>query len=429
MARGESIPPIREDLEVLATSYQGQKALLIRDFLGLIGDPVILQGDALDIVGLIDGTRTVRDIQVELVRLKNGLLVDMASVGLIIRKLDEALLLQSERYLSHKQKFLTDYLRQEVRVPSQSGQAYPGNPEELQAFIDNVIGRPEREEDMSRGKNIVALAAPHIDLAIGQKVYASAYRSIRRLRPRRVLLLGTGHGLADSYFSLTEKDYETPFGRAATDRDAVRSLKKAGKESVSPYDVHHRSEHSIEFQLVFLQRLFGASFTVVPILCGSFVRELARVSRPSEIPGVDGFLAALKALREEDPAGNLVVAGVDFSHIGPKFGHGERASSLLLEAKTHDQALITALAAGDVSAFWAESRKVGDRYNVCGFSTLAVVLDAFPGIRGRLLDYEFWREESTQSAVSYASIIFTAEHEKEVNHDGFRRRDPRKIPL
>ncbi|MGB7296983.1 MAG: AmmeMemoRadiSam system protein B [Candidatus Aminicenantales bacterium] len=410
MAKEEPVPPIREDLEVVATSYRGEKALLVRDFLGLLRDPVILQGDVLDILGLIDGTRTVRDIQVELVRMKNGLLVDALSIGLLIRKLDEALLLQSERYLSHKGKVLTDYLRQEVRTSSQGGQSYPGRPKELKELIDDIIRTPGAEEDRAPGESIIGLVAPHIDLGIGKKVYASAYRSIRGLRPHRILLLGTGHGLTDAYFSLTEKDYETPLGRATTDREAVRVLKESGRKAVSRYDIHHRSEHSIEFQLVFLQHLFGASFTVVPILCGSFVRELAGISRPSEMPDVDGFLAALRALREEDPAGTLVVAGVDFSHIGPKFGHRERASSLLLEAKAHDHALIAALAAGDVSAFWAESRKVGDRYNVCGFSTLAVLLDAFPGIQGRLLNYEFWREESTQSAVSYAAIVLAAEH-------------------
>jgi predicted class III extradiol MEMO1 family dioxygenase len=82
---------------------------------------------------------------------------------------------------------------------------------------------------------------------------------------------------------------------------------------------------------------------------------------------------------------------------------------MLLEAKRHDHALIAALAAADIRAFWAESRKVGDRYNVCGFSTLASLLDAFPEVRGRLLDYEFWREEATESAVSYAAIALTAE--------------------
>jgi predicted class III extradiol MEMO1 family dioxygenase len=80
-----------------------------------------------------------------------------------------------------------------------------------------------------------------------------------------------------------------------------------------------------------------------------------------------------------------------------------------LEAKRHDHALIAALAAADGPAFWAESRKMRDRYNVCGFSTLASLLDAFPEVKGRLVDYEFWKEEATQSAVSYAAIVLVAE--------------------
>jgi AmmeMemoRadiSam system protein B len=405
MTNEESVPPIREDLEVIATSYRGEKALLVRDFLGLIRNPVILQGDVLNIVGLIDGKRTVRDIQFELIRLRRGVLVDAASVGRLILELDGACLLQSDHYRSERGKALRDYLRQEVRKSSHGDVSYPGRPEELHTFLETIMGSPDSEEKRKPREKIFGLVAPHIDLAIGKKVYAEAYGSIRWLRPGRVLLLGTGHSLADAYFSLTEKDYETPLGRVTTDREAVETLKRAGGKAVSEYDIHHRTEHSLEFQLVFLQHLFGPSFTAVPILSGSFVRDLTRVSRPSEIPDVEGFLAALRALWEEDPAGTLVVAGVDLSHIGPKFGHREVASSLLLEARTHDQALIAALSAGDGAAFWAESRKVRDRYNVCGFSTMAALLDAFPGVRGRLLDYEFWTEEATQSAVSYAAIV------------------------
>jgi hypothetical protein len=30
-------------------------------------------------------------------------------------------------------------------------------------------------------------------------------------------------------------------------------------------------------------------------------------------------------------------------------------------------------------------------------------------VKGRQLDYEFWKEEATQSAVSYAAIVIVAE--------------------
>ena len=69
--------------------------------------------------------------------------------------------------------------------------------------------------------------------------------------------------------------------------------------------------------------------------------------------------------------------------------------------------LIEAACRGDVEAFWAESRRVGDKYNVCGFSALACLLEALPEVQGRLLGYEFSQEEPTQSAVSYAAIAFT----------------------
>ena len=78
---------------------------------------------------------------------------------------------------------------------------------------------------------------------------------------------------------------------------------------------------------------------------------------------------------------------------------------MLLEARAHDQSLLGAFCGADVRRFWAESRKVRDRYNVCGFPALASLLEILPGVRGRCLDYEFWKEEPTQSAVSYAAVI------------------------
>ena len=409
MNNQEPVPQVREDLEITPTSYRGEKAVLIRDFLGLIRDPVILQGEALWIVGLIDGKRTLRDIQLELVRMKGGVLVETEALARVVLDLDSSYLLQSARYLSARKKTLADYLKLEVRPASHAGVSYPQGPEELRALLDSILALPGEAAHADAGDATCGLVVPHIDLGVGKRVYACAYRSIRSARPRRILLMGTGHSLDDAFFGLTEKDYETPLGRVKTDRQAARSLKKAGGRAVSPYDIAHRKEHSLEFQLLFLQHLFGPAFTIVPILCGSFERLLSTCSRPSDVPDVAAFLTALRAWRDEDATGTTLIAAVDFSHIGPKFGHRKSAASMLLDAKKHDSALISALAAADSRAFWAESRRVGDRYNVCGFSTLASFLDAFPEVRGRLLDYEFWKEEATDSAVSYAAMALTTQ--------------------
>jgi AmmeMemoRadiSam system protein B len=127
-------------------------------------------------------------------------------------------------------------------------------------------------------------------------------------------------------------------------------------------------------------------------------------SRASEIPGVRGFLNELKALLEEKEPDVLVVAGVDFSHIGPKFGHSYRASSLMSEIRDFDARLIHAICHGDPEGFWTEIKQVENRYNVCGFSSIAFLLELFTGAVGQKVGYDIWEEEETQSAVSFAAI-------------------------
>jgi len=403
------VPRLREDLEIIATSYQGERAVVVRDFLGLIRDPVVIQGDALNLLGLIDGKRTVRDIQLELVRFHQGVLVDAELISRIVAELDSAYILQSRKCQEEKERILDEYAGLKIRPASHAGISYPAQPDQLRDYIDSILNEPGIKDGGGSWSRIVGLIAPHIDLEIGRKTYARAYRAIRDQTPQRIFLLGTGHSHSEEFFCLTEKDFETPLGRVETDRAAVRTLRRAGEGIVSANDISHRREHSLEFQLLFLQRLFGQSFSLVPVLCGSYSGELAKVSRPSEIPAVGRFLAALRSLWEEAGDRGLVVAGVDFSHIGPKFGHRERAATLLGEARSHDLKLIDALSRGDVLGFWGEARRVGDRYNVCGLSALATLLELLPEARGHTLDYDVWNEASTQSAVSFAALVLAVD--------------------
>jgi len=395
-------------LEIIPTSYKGSAAILVRDHLGLVDEPVLLQGEAAELFGLLDGRRTVRDLQIALVRSRGGRLVDSGLLEQIIGEFDSAGLLQSLGYETKKTRLLADYARLEVREPSHAGASYPAEPRRLTAYLDAIL---EQEGEAAGGEGhppVLALVAPHIDLEAGKKVYARAYRALGGLKPRRIILLGTGHSLEDGVFGLTEKDYVTPLGRVATDREAVRRLRSAGNGCLASSDFPHRREHSIEFELIFLQHVIGSPFRLVPILCGSVSQHLERVPRPAAVPGVAGLLSELRRLREEDPAGTLFVAGVDLSHIGPKFGHRERAAALLRDAKAHDRALLGAFAAGDAPGFWAESRRVKDRYNVCGMSALAFLLEILSGATGSLLAYDFWMEEATQSAVSFAAAVLDA---------------------
>lgn len=395
-------------MEIFPTSYQGQKALVVRDALGLIKSPVLLQGQILEFIGLIDGIRTPRDIQLELIRQQDGVFMGVEAVQSLLSKLDSLFLLDSDHYRDKKNEIFADYHQQPIRPAVLAGQVYPNSVEALQKYLDSFFPEMPEESPEKSSRVVSALIAPHIDLRVGQKIYTQAYAAVKEKIPKTILLLGTGHALHQSYFSLTEKDFETPFGVVKTDKAFVRKLKEADGTVVAPHDFDHRNEHSIEFQLIFLQYLFGSNFTLVPVLCGSMNSAMATFSRASEIPGVNGLLSELRTFVEERESGALIVAGVDFSHIGPKFGHSYQASSLLQEARDFDTRLIDAICRGDVLEFWAEVKKIDNRYNVCGFSSIACLLEILPGVAGHCLGYEFWEEEETQSAVSYAAITLSS---------------------
>jgi AmmeMemoRadiSam system protein B len=403
-----TVPRIRPDLEFIQTSYQGKPAVVVRDSLGLIPNPILIQGDGLTLLPLLDGTCSLRDIQLALVRQRGGELISLDSIGRLLLELDKAFMLESDRFRSQRTKLTDEFLKMDLRRATLAGQAYPAKRAELKMYLDALLASTEQIPSGPPGTRVLGLVAPHIDLESGKMIYAKAYSGLKGLAPKTIFLLGTGHGLEDALFSLTEKDFETPLGLIRTDKKSVVSLKRAGEKTVSASDFAHRREHSLEFQLLFLQHLFGPDILIVPILFGSFLGYLSRSSRPSQIAGVGAFLDVLSGLIASAGREGFVVAGVDFSHIGPKFGHNRSAGSLLREAKEHDRALLDACAKRSAEDLWAESRRVKDEYNVCGFSTLACLLEILPPAEGRLLGYDVWMEEATNSAVSFAAMAFDA---------------------
>ncbi|MFQ6109222.1 MAG: AmmeMemoRadiSam system protein B [Candidatus Aminicenantales bacterium] len=400
----EQIPRLRKDIEIIPTFYEGKRALLVRDSLGLIKEPFLLHGEILSFLSLIDGKRTIRDIQADLVRIRNGVFISSEEVAKILGQLDSLFLLESDRYHREKEEITSSYSHLPTRVAYHAGRSYPQQKEELRMFLQSFFDMKGDTSLPFEDKEIGVLVAPHVDLKAGMRVYARAYQAIKELCPSRVLLLGTGHSLHESLFCLTEKDFETPLGTVETDKVWVRRLRDAGEGIITTHDIAHRSEHSLEFQILFLQHLFGSDFSLIPILCGSFQGYLQEYRRPREIPGMGRFLAEFQNC-VEDSDSTLVVVGVDLSHVGLKFGHDRRAVFLKMEAKGHDKALLDALCEGNVVKFWGEARRVNNRYNVCGLSCLATLLEIHPEKRGYLLDYEFWQEESTQSAVGFAAVV------------------------
>jgi len=401
-------PPIaRRDLEFFPVQHEGQQFVLIRDPLGLVEEGKAVGLPLYQIMTLLDGSTTIRDLQMELMRQQGGILVGADEINGLLTHLDESFLLDSERFKNAKERIIADFTSRRIRPCSHCGKSYPENPSELKVRLDEILNN-ELSIPEPDGK-LTALIAPHIDLNVGYKSYSSAYRLLKHTAPSRVILLGVGHQLQNALFSLTDKDFETPLGITKNDQASINRLRESGRDIIAPNDFIHRSEHSIEFQIIFLQHLLSDNpFTIIPILCGSLRMGLPEYTRQAYQEKAAPFLENLKEILLDPDQETLIVAGVDFSHTGPKFGHEMPASHLQNSSQEHDQNLLKHLIRLDEANFWEESRRVNDQFNVCGFSALACLLEVLPQCHGKILNYEIWHEEPTRSAVSFASVAFTS---------------------
>ena len=396
-------PKIRDDLDFFPVQTAGATVIMIRDRLGLLGEGKGVSAELYKVMAILDGTRSIRDLQLDLIRQQGGRLISIEEVRALLAKLDSSYLLDSQRYREVRKQITASFSAQKIRYCSHAGLSYPQQEEELRKRLEAIVAT-QQVPSFPDG-NIRALVAPHIDLEAGKRVYSNAYQAIKGVSPERVIVLGVGHSMADEMFSLTEKTFETPLGRVETDQKTVRELMKAGDTIVSKDDFAHRDEHSIEFQLIFLQHVLReSSFTIVPILCGSLMRCVPDYTREKYQSIGGDFLGILADAAAGE--GTILIAGVDLSHVGPKFGHDMPASFIIGESERHDRGLLHFLCARSADGLWSESAAVEDGYNVCGFSALACLLEILPPSQGHLLGYEIFREDSTRSAVSFAAAIF-----------------------
>ncbi len=400
------VPKVRNDLEFIPVQQGGQTVIVVRDHLDLVSEGTALPPELFELMALLDGSHSFRDLQMFMMRKKGGLLVGQEEIQGILAHLDQTYLLESERFFQARDRIVAEFTSRTVRPCSHCGSTYPNDKDNLRHTLEQILDTADPALPKPEGP-ITALVAPHIDLSVGKRAYANAYRWLSKINASRVVILGVGHQMRDGLFCLTEKDFETPLGRISTDKKAMEVLRQAGGPIITKDDFPHKAEHSLEFQALFLQHLANDhNFTIVPILCGSFWQQLSPCTREHFIEKAGRFLEELHRILEDKQQQTILVAGVDLSHIGPKFGHDRPAAYLKAQADDHDQTLLDALILLDAESFWEEATKVQDRFNVCGFSALACLLEILPHSKGTLLHYEMWFEPPTQSAVSFCAVGF-----------------------
>jgi len=74
---------------------------------------------------LLDGTTTLRDLQMALMRQRGGMLVSSDEVESVVAHLDDSFLLESAKFKKAKDRVVEEFVSMKVRPCSHSIRAYP----------------------------------------------------------------------------------------------------------------------------------------------------------------------------------------------------------------------------------------------------------------------------------------------------------------
>ncbi|MBI3457175.1 MAG: AmmeMemoRadiSam system protein B [Candidatus Rokubacteria bacterium] len=412
MADVPSAPRLRP-VEAFPAVVDGREVVCLRDPSGLTDAVLTVPRPVAEILALLDGTRSIRDVQAEIMR-RHGELVLSDQLESLVEVLDRHLFLEGPRLEAEHAQRAAAFRASPLRPAIHAGRAYAGDAEALAAQLESFFLHPEGPGPRGprRAPVLRGLIAPHIDFHRGGPAYAWAYKAVAEASDADCFIVfGTAHaGLDGHSFAVTAKPYDTPLGPLPVDDEVLHALARRGPGDLFAAELAHRAEHSIEFQAVCLRYLFRdpGAIRIVPILT-SFVQEcLAHGRDPAAEPAVAGVLDAVRETMAAVPRRYCLVAGADLAHLGPRFGDPEPVSRVrLAQAEAEDRALLSLVASADARGVFAAVAVEGDSRRICGLSPIYALLATLPAGRGRILRYGQWPDP--QGTVTFASVAFEDE--------------------
>jgi hypothetical protein len=411
------LPKLRSDLDFMPSPVRERPSLLIRDSFGYSDAVLIIPPFLVRCLLFFDGSRTSLDLQEEISRMAGD--EEIGDVGqLLTKQLSDAGFLEDETYLRLKERCHAAFAQSPVRKPAHAGKAYPAEIDPLREVMHKYLGGG----GASTQEGIIGIAAPHASPEHAWESYHAAYQwlipgrnagaipGVRQptadLSDRTFVVLGTSHYGEGDRFGLTRKPFETPWGRTRIDDALVSEL--AEQPAVLMEDYCHAIEHSIEFQVLFLQSIYGPDVRILPILCGSFGRSIEEGGLPEENDRVARFFDALGEIAAREAKQLFWVLGIDMAHIGTRYGDKTAAQAGAQEmvlVEERDRSRIERITASDARGFWDLVKENRDDLKWCGSSPVYTFLKTVPGVQGTLHRYQQW-DIDEQSVVSFAGMSF-----------------------
>lgn len=405
MIVSEPLPRLRLNLDFVPSPDPEHPGLLIRDPFRFSDSMLLIPAPLVACLACFDGQQTALDLRADLVRITGEIQVSEIEKHLY-DALSQAGFLEDEKFEQLRKERISEFAAAPKREASHAGSAYPDNADEARKKLSEFMqGAAPPTLDGTQ----IGIAAPHVSPFGGWESYRDAYTTLLpAYQDRTFVVLGTSHYGEPDRFGLTRKPFVTPFGETAIATDLVDELAQSAPGAVNMEDYCHAVEHSIEFQVLFLQYVYGPNIRILPILCGSFARSIYKGGKPEANPEVQRFFDTLGNLSAREGNRLFWVLGVDMAHMGRRYGDQitARADQAEMAAVAErDRVRIDRLNQADAQGFWELVQENHDDLKWCGSAPIYTFLKAAPRSRGQLRRYQQWNIDE-QSVVSFAAVSF-----------------------
>ena len=293
-------------------------------------------------------------------------------------------------------------LEMQARKAIVAGQFYPAQHDVCVGEIKECLEAATISEPLPDA--IVGGIVPHAGWVFSGSPAAMVFSAIKRQHEavHTFVIFGAAHG----YYGQSPAVYEagswiTPLGEVEIDEDladAILGDNMAVKDSMA-----HRSEHSIEVQIPFVQYLFPDA-RILPIL-------VPPTEQAVELGTVIG-----KILSENEKKKIVCIGSTDLTHYGPRYGFtpmGTGAKAIQWASDVNDREFI------DLALKFEPQRMLAsaaENYNACGAGAAAAAVAVAKELgrtEGVLLAHTnsnevMLRKMGTTStdSVGYAAIVF-----------------------
>jgi len=404
--------PKLRSINIFPAQSSGQAMLCLQDPQNISEKALFLSPPLYFIVSLFDGQHSILDIQAEYMRKFREFLYT-EKLEEIITQLDEALFLEGERFQEALRQKEESFKKVPFREAMFAGKSYEGDPERLKVQLEGYfsgLNGPGSLGEKKGTNGLKGVVAPHIDFQRGGFCYAFAHREIwEKNSSHCFVIFGTAHTPMENPFCLTRKDFITPLGTLNVDKELVDAIQSRCPNDLFKDERVHRSEHSIEFQCVFLRYLYPEPIPlkIVPVLSGSFHEAIEQRISPIELEPIRQFIEALKEAVSSLGREVCYIASADLSHMGLQFGDREGISEYGLRVLSQeDQEMLGYAEKMDGEGFFSLISREKDRRRICGFPAIYLMLKTLETKEAKLLKYGQAFTPETQSVVTFASLAF-----------------------